>query len=350
MKTITDPGPHVCTRDMSIRKILGRIDASPYLFQVVLDETGRLEGTITDGDIRRAMLKGAGLDDAASVCMQSRPTTGRLGDATGNRAMLSHVGSSRMFLPILDEDGILAEILVAGGEGAISSALVMAGGPGTRLGEHTRTTPKPLLVVGGRPILDHVLCALEAAEVQRVFVSVHYLAEQIEAFVAARDNRLEIEFLHEDERLGTAGALGLLGPSAPREPLLVVNGDLITNVDLKALYDFHHRHDFDGTVAVARYDVDIPFGVIRYGEDGLFESIDEKPRISSFVAAGVYCLSPEYLALVPDRRAMDMPELLNIGKEIGLSMGLFPIHEFWSDVGRPEDLQAVNDRIGQSHQ
>lgn len=342
MITITDFAAHVCHAGTPIRDVLARIDASPYLFQIVLSEHGQLLGTVTDGDIRRAMLQGGDLEDVAARCMQTTPTSGALGEAIRNRELLANLGSARAFLPILDPDGIVREILVAAEGPGIGSAIVMAGGAGRRLGERTKSTPKPLLDVGGRPILDHVLTSLESAGIKRILVSVHYLGEQIEKFLGVRSNQADIDIVWEPAPLGTAGALGLLGDRTPNETTLVVNGDLITGVDFGALHEFHARHGFDGTVAVAKFDVDIPFGVIRYSEDGLFDSIEEKPRISSFVAAGVYYLSPEYFPLVSQGRSMDMPELLNSGKGIGLQTGLFPIHEYWTDVGRPDDLASAD--------
>lgn len=343
MITITDLAKYACRADTPVKELLQRIEAtSPRLFQIVLDEDGRLTGTVTDGDVRRGILHGVMLDDPAHACMQTNPKTGQVGDAAGNCAKLASIGSSRTFLPILDEHRVVQEILIADNDAGIAHALVMAGGPGTRLGERTKNTPKPLLPVGGRPILDHILTALESAGVERIVISVHYLGEQIEAFIGERDNRAGVELIREPERLGTAGALGLLGDKAPHEPLLVVNGDVITRTDFAALRDFHNRHGYDGTIGVARYDIDVPFGVVEYGEDGIFEGIREKPRISHFIAAGVYLLSPEYFSLVPEGRPMDMPELLNFGREIGLKTGLFPIHEYWTDVGHPEDLERAD--------
>jgi dTDP-glucose pyrophosphorylase len=344
MITIKDFGEHVCGPRMLVREVLARIDTSQYLFQIVMDDDGRLLGTITDGDIRRAMLHGIGLDDTAEKCMQPNPKTGVLGGVVQNRDLMANLGSTRAFLPILDDAGLVREILVAVAGPGIGCAIVMAGGEGRRLGEKTRSTPKPLLPIGDRPILEHVLSSLETAGVAQIFVTVHYLGEQIEQYLANRDSRAKIDVVWEPAPLGTAGALGILDGRAPREPMLVVNGDIVTGVDFAALHEFHTRHGFDGTAAVTRFDVDIPFGVIRYGEDGLFESIEEKPKISSFVAAGVYYLSPEYLPLVPQGQPMDMPDLLNTGKEIGLQTGLFPIHEYWTDVGRPADLEAAQNR------
>lgn len=346
MIVITDFDRHACDPETPIREVLARIDRSRYLFQVVVDDTGRLRGTVTDGDIRRAMLHGVGLDAPARACMQTRPVVGRTGDDDANYGKLHHTGSSRAFLPVVDDEGILREIHVAksGREPRIHTALVMAGGPGTRLGDRTRNTPKPLLPVGGRPILDHVLEGLEASGVGTILVSVHYLAEKIESFLRERPSPARIDVVHEPSRLGTAGAIGRLGAQATRGPLLVINGDVLTQVDYAALHEFHVRHGHDATVGVARYEIDVPFGVVRYGDDGLFAGIEEKPRITNFIAAGVYYLSPQFVGLVPEERPIDMPELLNLGREIGLRIGLFPIHEYWTDLGRPDDLERAENR------
>lgn len=344
MISITNIDEHACAPTTPVRDVLRRIDTSPYLFQIVVDKQGRLLGTVTDGDIRRGMLHGISLDCPVSECMHRDPVTGVPGDNQGNRVKLATLGSTRSFLPVVGGDGVVCEILEASGNARINNVLVMAGGPGTRLGELTKDTPKPLLPVGGRLILDHVVGMLEDYGVRRIAIAVHYLAEKVEHFVNARQNRAEITLVREPQRLGTAGALGLLQPEMAREPILVVNGDVITGIDIGALCDFHSRHGFDATIAVARHEVDVPFGVVSYGDDGEFVGIDEKPRITNFVAAGFYYLGPEFIALVPENKPLDMPELLNIGKQIGLKIGLFPIHEYWIDVGRPHDLREADTR------
>jgi len=345
MIIITDFDEYACHPESTIREVLARIDRSPYLFQVAVDEGGRLCGTVTDGDIRRAMLHGVGLDAPVRAAMQTQPVAGRLGDGEKNYEKLRRIGSSRAFLPVVDAGGVLREILFAqpDRDGDIRTALVMAGGAGTRLGERTRDTPKPLLSVGGRPILEHVLERLEASGIANIVVSVHYLAEKIENFVKQRPSVATVTLVHEANRLGTAGAISRLGAGSADMPVLVVNGDVLTNVDYRALHDFHIRHGLDATVAVARYDIDVPFGVVRYGGDGLFLGIEEKPRITNFIAAGVYYLSPQFVGLVPRGLPIDMPELLNLGRSIGLRIGVFPIHEYWTDIGRPDDLERAED-------
>ena len=345
MHSIIDFSDYVCGPETPISEVLRRIDSSPQLFQMIVDPDGRLLGTVTDGDIRRAMLSGSSLDDIASCAMYTDPVTGRVGHEIENRSKLMNLGSTRSFLPLLDDAGKVCEILFSGEVEGITSALVMAGGLGTRLGERTKNTPKPLLKVGGRPILEHVLSSLEDVGVKNILISVNYLAEKIESYVGGRDNRATIGFIHEENRLGTAGALGLIDKAFLSMPLLVVNGDLITSVDYRALFEYHQRNNYDGTVTVARYDVEVPFGVIRRTEDDAFDGIDEKPTISSFIAAGIYFLSPEFQALVPRNQAVEMPDLLNMGKQIGLKIGLFPIHEYWTDVGNPHDLDAADQSV-----
>jgi len=349
MIRLTDLSRYVALPSDSIRAVLTRINASPYLFQVVVDQEGRLLGTITDGDVRRAILHGLSLDAPASSCLQQDPKYGFLGRDVDNAKILSLVPRREQFLPVVDDSRRVCEILVRSSDESLSTALVMAGGPGTRLGERTRAMPKPLLEVGGRPILDRVLEGLENAGVQRIILSVHYLADKIEDFVAARRNTAAIEFIREPMRLGTAGALALVDPaSIGSTSLLVVNGDVVTRVDFRALRDFHIRHGNDGTLGVASYRVNVPFGVVRHDADGLFEGVDEKPQLSHFVAAGVYYLNSEFLALVPKNKPFDMPDLLNQSKNLGLRVGLFPIHEEWADIGQPADLEAVDAELRRS--
>ena len=147
--------------------------------------------------------------------------------------------------------------------------------------------------------------------------------------------------IREEISLGTAGALSLL-PRQIDGPVLVINGDVLTKLDLGALDYYHHTHGHDGTIAVSPYRVAVPYGVIRQDEKGIFQRIDEKPTLTYFVAAGIYMLGPEFCRLVPPKTRIDMPELLNLGRAAGLKIGLFPIHEYWVDVGRPDDLDAAN--------
>jgi len=350
VKRLIDLDQHICTPDVTLREAIGHLDRSAHLFQIVVDADRRLVGTLTDGDVRRAMLGGVSLESPVRDAMNGAPVAGVVGDENANGQKLALVKLDKPFLPIVDASGMVCEILV--GSGIPESdlhALVMAGGSGLRLGERTRDIPKPLLPVGGKPILAHVLDSLESAGIADITVSVHYLAEKIEEFLDQRGSRATISTMREDQPLGTAGAVGRLGQLPPKANVLVVNGDIVTQVDFAAMHDFHDRHGYDGTIAVIRHETDIPFGVVRYGDDGLFQSIDEKPVLSHFVAAGVYMLRQTFAGLVSQDGPMDMTELLNAGRQVGLKIGLFPIHEYWVDVGRPDDLdRAMRDHTQQA--
>lgn len=330
--------PLLCSPDTMVRDVLARINAVPnYLFQVVVDGELHVLGTVTDGDVRRAMLKGITLDQPVVNAMNHTPILGAVGADAGNHAK----AETHLFVPVVNAAGQLVDIISRRRlPEQIACALVMAGGYGKRLGEHTKEIPKPLLPIGERPILDHVLGQLEDAGVPKIYVAVHYRAAQIEAFIAARANRATISLIHEQAPLGTAGALGLL-PEPPGGPVLVVNGDLMTRVDFSALREFHQRHSFDGTIGVTLYQVEVPFGVVRAREGGLFAGIDEKPTFRHVVAAGIYYLSPEIVALVAHGQTLDMPALLESAREVGLQIGLFPLHEYWRDIGQPADLHAA---------
>ena len=338
MYQIKDIDMLLCGPGLSIRDVLARINHSPkHLFQLVVDEERRLLGTVTDGDVRRAILRGITLEDPVSECMHQTPKTSRPGDDAVNRSLLRKT----QFLPILDDAGQVINVLTTEApHGAIGSALVMAGGYGHRLGARTKDIPKPLLGVGGRPILDRVLEQLEDVGVEEIHIAVHFLREKIERFISERTNRARIHFIREREPLGTAGALGLLPPSAQDEVLLV-NGDVVTRVDYRALHDFHVASDLDATIGVSRYDMHIPYGVVQHNEKGLFENIVEKPTLSQFIASGMYYLSAPFLTQVPQGRAIDMPEMLDIAHQAGLRVGVFPVHEYWIDVGQPADLELA---------
>lgn len=326
--------------DLSVREVLRRIElASPNLFQIIVGPDGVVLGTITDGDIRRSVLAGISIDDPVRLMMNPKPRLGYTDAPESHRSLLR--GS--FFLPIVKRDNRLVRVLVGHrGDIGFRRALVMAGGFGTRLGPLTKTIPKPLLDVGGRPMLDRVLGKLEAAGISEIHVAVHYLADQIETFLAARPSTATIRLIKEERPLGTAGALGRM-QSGGDEPVLVINADVESDVNLDALLRFHDRHAYDGTIAVSCHEVTVPFGVVRYTDDGLFSEITEKPTYNYFVSAGIYLLSPEIVALVRGDAPIQMPELLNMAKLRGLKIGIFPLHEYWLDVGRPDDLRQARE-------
>lgn len=328
----------VCKPDITIREVLQRINnESSQVYQIVIDNKRRVIGTVTDGDVRRAMLKGITLEDRVDSCMNSNPIIGQINDGDINRAKLRQTG----FLPIIDSIGEIESVLTQAKAPLVGRALIMAGGFGKRLGNQTRDIPKPLLTVGEKPILARILDQLEEGGVESITISVYYRAEQVEAFVNARNNKAKISFIREPEPLGTAGSLMLM-PGIEDETTIVVNGDVVSQVDFNHLWNFHAEHGNDGTIAVSRYNVQIPFGVLKVGEDGLFAGMEEKPTNSYFVAAGIYILSPQFSPLVQKGIPIDMPQLLEAGRQAGLRIGIAPLHEYWRDIGHPDDLAMAN--------
>ncbi len=341
---ITDTTDYICGHDTPLRDVLARINSAiPLYCQVVTDGSGKAVGTMTDGDIRRGLLRGLTLDSPAEECMFVAYKHGLASDPEANLKQLYDKRRPVNFLPVLDEASRLVEIIAHDPQVdvGISQAVIMAGGFGTRLGELTRNTPKPLVEVNGKPILEHVLQSLEDAGIDRIDIAVHYMADQIESFVADRSNKATITLVEEKEPLGTAGALGLLS-TAPKDTTLVINGDVVTDVDYNALHQFYLRHNYDAVVCVSPYSVDVPFGVVEFDANGGFRGIQEKPKITRHIAAGVYYLSPEVFALVRRGERIDMPEVLERAHGLGMKVGVFPIHEYWIDLGRPTDIHAFS--------
>ena len=342
MRIIKDFAGLLCRPDEAIRQAITGLNANPYLFQIVLDSQNKVVGTLTDGDVRRGLLGNVSLDQPISRVMNAKPV---LAPYEGYEPWLPRLPELAGFLPLIDSEMRLQGVVVADrGPQAIGTALILAGGRGSRLGEHTRAVPKPLLPVANRPILEHVIEAIERVGVQRVFISVHYLADQIADFIAARKNLARIELIRENIPLGTAGSLGLL-PELDDSPTFVINGDLITKVDLSAMASFHLRNDFDATIGASEHRLQLPYGVIRYQDDGTFQRIDEKPVVRNLVSGGIYLLSAACRRLVPTGVPTDMPDILNRAKQAGLHIGVFPMHEYWQGVGYPDDL----DRAEQHH-
>lgn len=346
-KSIDDFRSNTCGPDVKIKDIMLKFNQLKPPIMLVIDGADRLLGTVTDGDVRRALLKGTTTtEDAVTECMHLNPMTGSVGENEKNNGTLWRTNSSSPFLPIVDKDNRVIEVMIATIVETASpkTALVMAGGFGRRLGERTKNTPKPLLEVKGSPILSHILDQLEAAGMEKIFISVHHLADQFETYLQKRQSRATITLLHEEAPLGTAGAISLL-PADMNDDFLVINGDVMSSIDLNQFTFMHQRNQNDATIALAQHEVNIPYGVIEHSEDGTFIGVNEKPCLRHFVLAGIYYLSPVFKSLVKEGEFLDMPSLLNSGRSIGMKIGLFPIHEYWIDIGHPADFEAAQKDI-----
>ncbi|MBM3513477.1 MAG: CBS domain-containing protein [Alphaproteobacteria bacterium] len=306
---------------------------------------GRLVGTVTDGDVRRGLLRGVTPADHVAQVMNARPVTApeNISAADASRIMRQR---SILQLPLIDRDGRIVGLKSIAADDNVANAadttvVIMAGGRGTRLRPITEDIPKPMVEVGGRPILDIIVERFVSQNFKQIFLSVNYKREIIEAYFGdgARFGA-HINYLREDRPLGTAGALGLL-PRDIKGPLVVMNGDLLARVNFHHLLKFHQEQAASATMGVFEYKHTVPYGVVQF-EDQFFHGIVEKPVHRYFVNAGIYVLDPSARDLIPGGRA-DMPALFERIKAAGQKPAVFPLREYWIDVGRIEDLHQARD-------
>ena len=338
--------------DSSIRKVMDCIDRNAKGIALVVDEERHLLGTITDGDIRRAILDGVDVDlpvqtllDQKSSTPYPEPITAPAGTSESGllNLMQQHVIQQ---IPLLEEGrvvdlALLSEMLP---EQELSlDAVVMAGGYGTRLRPLTEDLPKPMLPVGGQPVMELILDQLRRAGIQQVNISTHYLPEKIkEHFGDGQSWGVNLNYVKEDRPLGTAGALGLM--DAPNSPLLVINGDIVTTVDFKAMLKYHRKHHADLTVGVRQYDLEVPYGVLEC-EGRHVRRLREKPKYNFLVNAGIYLLEPAVHQYIPNGQHFDMTDLIEILIEKGHSVVSFPIVEYWLDIGQPVDYKQAQEDV-----
>ena len=330
--------------DVTIRKSVEVLDASALQIVLVVNEARRLLGTVTDGDIRRGILKGVSLEEPVSSVMNTEPTVARTNQ--GSESILAAMRLRQLHqIPVLDEAGVvrgletLDQLLRSGRRE--NRVVLMAGGIGSRLRPLTNDTPKPMLRVGDRPLLETILENFIEYGFHRFHFSVNYMADVIKDHF--RDGSrwgVSIDYLHEDERLGTAGALRLL-PERPTESLLVMNGDLLTKINFGHLLDFHGAHAAKGTMCVKEYELQVPYGVVNI-DNHRITGVDEKPVKRFFVNAGIYVLEPDALDQVPGAGYFDMPSLFEKMIACGSETAAFPVREYWLDIGQMADYDRAN--------
>lgn len=331
--------------DATVREAMAVIDRGAVELAFVTDpETQRVTGVVTDGDLRRAILGGAALDDRVlTSCMSA---TFVWVPAETGRAEVLDLMKARFVdqIPVLDDAGRLIALHTlrefVGRSALPNAAVIMAGGLGRRLHPLTENVPKPMLKVAGRPILERIVLHLVGCGISTIYLAVHYLSEVIrDHFGDGAEYGCEIRYLEEREPLGTAGALSLM-PERPERALLVMNGDLITQEDVGAILDTHARAANDMTCCLTSYSVQVPFGVASVSGDRVI-GLEEKPSRRFLVNAGMYAISPSALSLVPSEERMDMSELITSCLERDLRVGFHPLGGDWLDVGRPDQLDRA---------
>jgi dTDP-glucose pyrophosphorylase len=331
--------------EATLREVIEAIDRGAVEVALVTDPDDRLIGTVTDGDVRRALLRGMELDDPAGPIVQRQPTTAPLGTSVD------------VLLDIMRER-VIEEIPLMSGDRVVDLAFIrdlvsrrpddepvvlMAGGQGLRLRPLTESTPKPMLRVGDRPLLETIVQQVRGAGFQKVFMAVNYRADVIEDhFGDGSAFDVEVEYVQETQQLGSAGALQLLRERLDR-PFLLMNADLLTKVSLASLMRFHVDEGNVITVGVRQYRLQVPYGVVDVAGTEV-TALREKPAIDWFVNAGVYAASPEAIEFLPDElEVVNMTDIIEAALAAGARVGTFPVREFWLDIGQLSDYERAHE-------
>ena len=330
--------------EASVSEAIAAIERGSLQIALVLDSEGRLGGIVTDGDIRRGLLRGIALTGKAAEVMNRNPKCAPATLPREERLQLMRQHSIRQ-LPILDAGGAVIGVetfdhLLEAAQYA-NPVLIMAGGLGERLGALTREVPKPMLNVGGRPLLETIIRMLVQQGFRNIFISVNYRAEMIrEYFGDGSPFGANIEYIQENDRLGTAGALGLFD-APPDLPMIVTNGDILTTINYGALLEFHNATPAQATMAVREHKVHVPYGVVSTSE-GFLQTIREKPTESWFVSAGIYVIGRSVFDHVERGVRIDMPAVLERVVSNRGRVAIYPIREYWLDIGRMEDFEQAH--------
>lgn len=319
-----------------------RILSGEHPVLAVVDDSGRLVGTLDDADVRRASLDQLSAVAKVSDAMETSPLT--LPADADDDDILAAVGDGTHTAVALTDNGRFVELRevkdVTRYEEPLPIAVVMAGGRGQRLRPLTDKVPKPLLKVGTTTIIERIIAALRDSGVAECYLSVNYKAQAFEDRLGdGEDLGVAIRYLREEKKLGTAGSLSLL-PEEPVGPVLVTNADILTRLDFSRLFNYHRAHGGPATVAVVHHSTQIPYGVMNAEGDRLVR-IEEKPEVKVLCNAGIYVLQPEVLRHVAPDEALDMPDLISKLLGDGMDVHLFPVLERWFDIGSPEDFQRV---------
>lgn len=330
-----------------VREVLEKLNIGARGIVLVVDDEGKLIGTITDGDVRRAILKGISLEHSIDdivhynpICVKSSATKDDIKDMFIRKAVKQ--------LPVVDENRVVVDLISINDillpEGKANPVVIMAGGLGTRLKDLKKEVPKPMLKVGQDPILHHIINNFKQYGYNKILISVNYKAEIIENyFQDGYAYGVKIEYIKEKKRLGTAGGIRLAKDYLD-EPFFVINGDIFTNLNFDNMMKFHLENNFDITIGTKQYFYQIPYGVIEtQGKE--IKEIKEKPEIDYLINGGIYCLNPELIDYIPEDEYFAITDLIDICLKKGFKVGNYEIKDYWMDIGKLEDYDRVNSYV-----
>ena len=332
-------------QNATIKEALGIIDSGAMQIALVVDDNDKLLGTLTDGDIRRGILRGLDLDSSIETIVFKEPAIAKI-SSTKEEILKIALSKKLHQIPIVDDNGIVLDLKeieeLVEPKIKTNRVILMVGGLGTRLRPLTQDMPKPMLKVGNKPILQTIVEKFAEYGFVNITMCVNFNASIIrDYFGDGKEFGVNIDYVLEEKRMGTAGALSLL-KERPSEPFFVMNGDLLTNVNFEHIFNYHMLHKATATMCVREYDYEVPYGVVKMN-DNKITAIAEKPVQKFFVSAGIYMLSPEILDLIPKNEFYDMPALFEKLIKLSKNVISFPIREYWLDIGRMEEYQRANE-------
>ena len=334
--------------DATLEQAIEVLDKAALRIALVVDANDTLLGTLTDGDVRRALLKHLSLETPVNQVMNGQPKTAEQ-SWTESRILALMEQHELLQLPLVDAEKRVVGLAnlhdILNKHRHDNPVFLMAGGFCTRLRPLTNNCPKPMLKVGDKPILEQILLNFVEAGFHRFYISTHYMPEVIRDYFGDGEKwGISIQYVHEEEPLGTGGALGLLPHDEIDQPLFMMNGDLLTSLNLHSFLEFHETHNGVATMCVREYEHQVPYGVIT-SEGTQIKSMVEKPVHRFFVNAGIYLLDPALVKSVEPGTRIDMPTLLERQIDGGQAVNMFPIHEYWLDIGRMDDFHKAQTEV-----
>lgn len=351
--TKADLEKFTATGDITIVEAMKKIDLNSYQVLFVVDDKGCLMGSVSDGDIRRGLIKKGQLDQKIAELMNTKTQYIREGETWDENYWKEHVGIS--VVPVVDSNKVIIDfkrklkrnIISEGQKKYLKDVpvVIMAGGKGTRLYPFTRILPKPLIPVGDTPILERIFNRYAAYGIDHFYLTVNYKKNIIKSYFDDLDKAYELKYVEEDQPLGTAGSLRLITDSLVR-PVIVANCDILIDADYADIYRYHTESKSDVTIVSALKQIQVPYGVLHPGENGIISSMEEKPSMSYFINTGMYVVNPECLEAIPPNQMYHMTDLVDELMKQGKKVSMYPISEdSFLDMGEFEEMKRMEDRL-----
>lgn len=338
---------HIIYFGQSVRDALIKLDEiAPSSILFVVDEDRKLLGSLTDGDLRRGFIKGLGFENKLLDFVQSSPISIKKNEYDLNQLERFRKDLLKI-IPIINNDNVIVDVLDFSLRKTLipADAVLMAGGEGKRLRPLTENTPKPLLKVGDKPIIEYNIDRLINFGIKTINLSINYLGEQlVDYFGDGQSKGIDIKYVKEDKPLGTIGSI-LLVENFYNDDIIVMNSDLLTNIDFADFFKTYKESDADMAVAATSYHVDVPYAVLEVADGVEVKSLKEKPRYTYYSNAGIYIIKKEILKMIPENQFYDITDLMERILEMNLKLVTYPINGYWLDVGKHEDFKKAQEDI-----